>query len=441
MTERHDELHAVAEPLGAPRLDATRPAAQAALPVRSRSMLALAVAGLFAVSLVGGATGAALWQAGHATAPRAPGVLPARAVAPALPAQPPVEESATASTLQVPIPPVGAPNYRGIVERFGPSVVGITVSGTRPVEGAEAGLPPFLRSLPGLVPRGEAPFRGQGSGFVVSADGLVLTNAHVVAGASEVTVRFSDRTEHRARVLGVDPATDVAVLRIDRRGVAPVVTGDPAGLRVGDYVLAIGAPFGFEQSASQGIVSAKGRALPGDSRVPFIQTDAAVNPGNSGGPLFDAEGRVVGINAQIYSSSGGFQGLAFAIPIDVALRVKDQILARGRVEHARMGVVAQDLSQSLADAFGFARPDGAVIAGVQPDGPASRAGLRVGDVITRIGTDPVETAAALSQRIGRASPGERLRVEVWREGRAHERVVQLGAQPEAAPAGRAARSG
>lgn len=275
----------------------------------------------------------------------------------------------------------------------------------------------------------------------MSADGVVLTNAHVVAGASEVTVRFSDRTEHRARVLGVDAATDVAVLRIDRSGLPAVVTGDPAALRVGDYVLAIGAPFGFEQSASQGIVSAKGRALPGDSRVPFIQTDAAVNPGNSGGPLFDADGRVVGINAQIYSSSGGFQGLAFAIPIDVALRVKDQILARGRVEHARLGVVAQDLSQALADAFGFARPDGAVLALVQPDGPAARAGLRPGDVITRLGEEPVETAAALSQRIGRAAPGERLRVQLWREGRSRELVVQLGAAPDTPPAARAARGG
>jgi serine protease Do len=407
---------------------------------RSRGALALAVAALFAASVAGGALGAALWQT-RAGVPASPALLPVRAAVatPSLPAQ--ASEATPASALQVPIPPLGAPNYRGIVERFGPSVVGITVSGTRPAGGPEAGLPPFLRGLPGLAPRGEAPFRGQGSGFVVSADGVVLTNAHVVAGASEVTVRFSDRTEHRARVLGVDAATDVAVLRIDRSGLPAVVTGDPAALRVGDYVLAIGAPFGFEQSASQGIVSAKGRALPGDSRVPFIQTDAAVNPGNSGGPLFDADGRVVGINAQIYSSSGGFQGLAFAIPIDVALRVKDQILARGRVEHARLGVVAQDLSQALADAFGFARPDGAVLALVQPDGPAARAGLRPGDVITRLGEEPVETAAALSQRIGRAAPGERLRVQLWREGRSRELVVQLGAVPDTPPAARAARGG
>ncbi|MFN7753290.1 MAG: S1C family serine protease [Pseudomonadota bacterium] len=441
MIDRHDDLHGQASSQRPSFVPAARQVSAPAPMALSRRALALAAAGLFSISVIGGAAGAALWQSRGGAATAMPVLLPVRGAGPSVASPPAVAEVAPASALQVPIPAVGAPNYRGIVERFGPSVVGITVSGTRPVEGAESGLPPFLRGLPGLAPRGEAPFRGQGSGFVVSADGIVLTNAHVVAGASEVTVRLRDRTEHRARVLGVDAATDVAVLRIDRPGLAPVVTGDPATLRVGDYVLAIGAPFGFEQSASQGIVSAKGRALPGDSRVPFIQTDAAVNPGNSGGPLFDADGRVVGINAQIYSSSGGFQGLAFAIPIDVALRVKDQILARGRVEHARMGVVAQDLNQALADAFGFARPDGAVLAAVQPDGPAARAGLRVGDVITRIGEEPVETAAALSQRIGRAAPGERLRVQAWRDGRAQEREVQLGAVPDAGPVARAGSRG
>jgi serine protease Do len=336
--------------------------------------------------------------------------------------------SANAAGSAVPIAPIAAPNYRAIVERFGPSVVGINVAGTRPVA-ANPGTDPmqqFFRGLPGFPqPRGDAPFRGQGSGFIVSSDGLVLTNAHVVRDAKEVNVKLQDRTEHRARVLGIDPATDIAVLKIDATGLPAVVLGDPSQVRVG-----------FEQSATQGIVSAKGRALPGDSRVPFIQTDAAVNPGNSGGPLFDGAGRVIGINSQIYSSSGGFQGLAFAIPIDVAMRIKDQIVATGRVDHARLGVVVQDLDQALAESFGLPRPNGAVISAVQPGGPAALSGLKPGDVVTRIGDQPVNTAGELSQRIGQARPGERLKLQVWRERSAREVVVQLqSASPAAAEAG------
>ena len=350
--------------------------------------------------------------------------------------------------LTAPIPPVPAPNYRAIVERFGPSVVGINVAGTRPVAGNPADpMQQFFRGLPGVPQqRGDAPFRGQGSGFIVSADGLVLTNAHVVRDAKEVTVKLQDRTEHRARVLGIDPATDIAVLRIDGANLPAVVLGDPSQVRVGDYVLAIGAPFGFEQSATQGIVSAKGRALPGVSRVPFIQTDAAVNPGNSGGPLFDGSGRVIGINSQIYSSSGGFQGLAFAIPIDVAMRIKDQIVSTGRVDHARLGVVIQDLDQALAESFGLPRPDGAVISAVQPGSAAAAAGLKPGDVVTRVAGQPVNTAAELSQRIGAARPGETLPLQIWRERATREVRVQLqgaaqadaaeGARPTPAPAQR-----
>ncbi len=344
------------------------------------------------------------------------------------------------ASLAVPIPPMPAPNYRAIVERFGPSVVGINVAGTRPVAGNPSDpMQQFFRGLPGMPqPRSDAPFRGQGSGFIVSADGLVLTNAHVVRDAKEVTVKLQDRTEHRARVLGIDPATDIAVLRIDVANLPAVVLGDPSQVRVGDYVLAIGAPFGFEQSATQGIVSAKGRALPGDSRVPFIQTDAAVNPGNSGGPLFDGSGRVIGINSQIYSSSGGFQGLAFAIPIDVAMRVKDQIVATGRVDHARLGVVVQDLDQALAESFGLPRPDGAVISAVQPGSAAAAAGLRPGDVVVRVAGQPVNTAAELSQRIGAARPGETLSLQVWRERATREVRVRLQAvaQVESADAAR-----
>jgi serine protease Do len=276
------------------------------------------------------------------------------------------------------------------------------------------------------MPRGGLPMRGQGSGFIVSADGLILTNAHVVRDATEVTVRLSDRREFSAKVLGADPATDIAVLKVDAAGLPTVNMGDPGQLEVGDPVLAIGSPFGFEQTATQGIVSAKGRSLPGDSYVPFIQTDAAVNPGNSGGPLFDGAGRVVGINAQIYSQDGGFQGLAFAIPIDVALRVKDQIVTHGRVRHARLGVTLQDLSQPLAQSFGLETPQGALVSSVAPGSAAKGADLKPGDVITQIDGQPVRAAGDVSSRIGRAAPGDRVRLSVWRDRASRDVDVKLG---------------
>ena len=237
-------------------------------------------------------------------------------------------------------------------------------------------------------------------------------------------------------MLGTDPMTDIAVLRIDAKGLPTVQLGDPKALRVGDPVLAIGAPFGFEQTATQGIVSAKGRSLPGDAVVPFIQTDAAVNPGNSGGPLFDDAGRVVGINSQIYSRSGGYQGLAFAIPIDVALKVKDQIVATGKAQHARLGVTVQDLTQPLADSFGLKRPDGALVSSVSPDSAAAKAGLKAGDVITAVDGEPVVRSGELSSRIGLSSPGEQGEAEgLARQGRS-EIQATLGSVD-----GRSARQG
>jgi len=345
----------------------------------------------------------------------------------------------TATTLSSPTPAllagVAAPNFRAIVQQYGPAVVGVTVEGARKVK---SGPPPdlsddpffqFFRGLPGLRghdPSGIVPFHGQGSGFIVSADGLILTNAHVVRDAKEVTVKLHDRREFHAKVLGADPASDVAVLRIDAKNLPAVAIGDTAQLQVGDYVLAIGAPFGFERSATQGIVSAKGRSLPGDSYVPFIQTDAAVNPGNSGGPLFNAQGQVVGINAQIYSQNGGFQGLAFAIPIDVALNVRDQIVSHGRVEHARLGVELQDLNQSLAESFGLKRPDGALVSNVEADTAAAKAGLKSGDVITAIDGQPVATAGDVSSRVGLAMPGSRMKLAIWRDHSSREIDVALG---------------
>ena len=348
-----------------------------------------------------------------------------------------------------PIPPLAAvPNYRAIFAQAGPAVVGVTVSGTHKLsadEQQQGGMPPgmendpffqFFRGLPGMQQHGRGanpsqPFRGQGSGFIISADGLILTNAHVVREAKDVTVKLSDRREYAAKVLGADPTTDIAVLRISAKDLPTVRLGNPKQLEVGDPVMAVGAPFGFEQTATQGIVSAKGRSLPGDSVVPFIQTDAAVNPGNSGGPLFDGSGAVVGINAQIYSQSGGYQGLAFAIPIDVALKVKDQILATGKATHGRLGVTVQDVNQSLAESFGMKRPDGALIAGVARNSAAAKAGLKPGDVITEVNGEPIVRSGSLSSLIGMASPGERVKLKVWRDQASRDIEAKLGGAEEA----------
>lgn len=351
-----------------------------------------------------------------------------------------------AATAPAPVPLLaaqGTPNFRAIVKQSGPAVVGVAVAGLHKASAEEqggGGMPQgmdphdpffkFFRGMPGFQqprgPQGGVPFKGIGSGFIISSDGLILTNAHVVREAKEVTVTLSDRREYSAKVLGSDPTTDVAVLRINATGLPTVRLGDPRQLEVGDPVLAIGQPYGLEQTATQGIVSAKGRSLPGDSAVPFIQTDAAVNPGNSGGPLFDGTGSVVGINAQIYSQSGGFQGLSFAIPINVALKVKDQIVATGKATHAKLGVTIQDLNQSLADSFGLKQPDGALIANVAPGSAAASAGLKAGDVITEVDGEPVVRSGALSSRVGLASPGEKLRLTVWRDHAQRTIEARLG---------------
>jgi serine protease Do len=337
------------------------------------------------------------------------------------------------------IAPVAAPNYRAIVKQYGPAVVSVTVEGTHRASAEDMGLPPgaeddpffqFFRGIPGFGMRGrrnqEVPFKGLGSGFIVSADGTILTNAHVVRDAKEVTVKLQDRREYRAKVLGQDPSTDVAVLRIQASNLPVVRLGDPKNVEVGDPVLAIGAPYSLEQTATAGIVSAKGRSLPSDTAVPFIQTDAAVNPGNSGGPLFDAAGNVIGINAQIYSQTGGYQGVAFAIPIDVALKVKDQIVAHGKVTHARLGVQVQDLNQTLAESFGLPRPDGALVAQVTPGGAADKAGLKSGDVITEVNGEPIVHGGQLSARIAMLAPGDRVKLKVWRDKGQRDVDVRLG---------------
>ena len=305
-----------------------------------------------------------------------------------------------------PVAPV--PGYRTIVQQAAPAVVGVTAVG---------------QATPNLL---DGPFFNQGSGFIVDSDGLILTNAHVVQDASAVSVTLMDRREFSATVLGLDLATDIAVLRIQANDLPRVLVGDARTLRVGDPVLAIGSPFGLAQSATQGIVSATGRTLPGDAIVPFIQTDAAVNPGNSGGPLFNANGAVVGINAQIYSLSGSFQGLSFAIPINLALKVKDQIVTSGRAAHAFLGVGVQDMNPGLAAAFGLPRHDGSLVALVAPDSPAAGAGLRPGDVITAFNGRAVTHYGDLSESIGDATPGQTVRLSIWRDRTPHEVMVRFG---------------
>jgi len=320
------------------------------------------------------------------------------------------------------------PDFAAIVQQYGPAVVNITTSGTRKAAAQHGPLPEFFRGLPFQfgAPLPEVPVQGQGSGFILSADGIVLTNAHVVQNASEVTVKLTDRREFRAEVLGADPATDIAVLRIDARGLPAVKLGDPARARVGDWVVAIGSPFGFENSVTAGIVSAKGRSLPGDIYVPFIQTDVAVNPGNSGGPLFSLDGEVIGINSQIYSRSGGYQGLSFAIPIDMALRVKDQIVATGHATHARLGVNAQTMNQALAESFGLERPQGALVAAVAPDSAAQKAGLQPGDVVLKFNGRAVGDSGELAALVGESAPGAQVVLEVLRKGGRRTLSATLG---------------
>ncbi|MFM2340702.1 MAG: hypothetical protein RLZZ592_355 [Pseudomonadota bacterium] len=327
---------------------------------------------------------------------------------------------------------VAAPDFSPIVRRNGPAVVNISVSGLRQTadEGDDETAPAIPPQLRRFLPRGQQvppqAVSGEGSGFIVSSDGLVVTNAHVVKGASRVSVKLTDRREFVAKVLGLDTKTDVAVLKIDARDLPTVPIGRSADLEVGQWVLAIGSPFGFENTVTAGVVSAKGRSLPDDSYVPFIQTDVAVNPGNSGGPLFNARGEVVGINAQIYSGTGGYQGLSFAIPIDLAMKIKDQIVATGKATHARLGVSIQEVNQTLADSFRLDRPEGALIAGVEPGSPADQAGLKAGDVVRAVDGQRIVASGDLPAVIGEARPGSSVKIDLWRDGKPQSVTAKLG---------------
>ncbi|MDW7665316.1 MAG: DegQ family serine endoprotease [Nitrosomonadaceae bacterium] len=278
--------------------------------------------------------------------------------------------------------------------------------------------------LPDNTPK-EFESKSLGSGFIISADGHILTNAHVVDSADEITIKLTDKREFYAKVVGVDRKTDIALLKIEANNLPQVSPGDPNKLRVGEWVVAIGSPFGFENSVTAGIVSAKGRSLAQENYVPFIQTDVAINPGNSGGPLFNMKGEVVGINSQIYSRTGGFMGLSFAIPIDVAMDISNQLRVNGKVSRGKIGVVIQEVTKELAESFGLIRATGALVTLIQKGGPAEKAGLQVKDIILKFDGKIIYTSSDLPRIVGAVKPGSRVNAQVWRDGHSKEIVIAV----------------
>lgn len=320
------------------------------------------------------------------------------------------------------------PDFVQLVEKYGKGVVNIsTVREARVVEGADPfgfderhaeifrrfGFPfPF-----GGGPRQEPERRGTGSGFIISADGLILTNHHVVDGADEIKVRLTDNREFTGKVLGSDAKTDIAVVKIEAKDLPYLTMGNSDELKVGEWVAAIGSPFGLDNTVTSGIVSAKSRKLPSDQYVPFIQTDVAVNPGNSGGPLFNMKGEVVGINSQIFSTSGGFMGLSFAIPSNLAMQIKDQLVKNGKVTRGRIGVVIQSVTQDLAESFGMKAPKGAIVSQVEKDGPAAKAGLQEGDIITAVNGKAIDDSVDMPVIIGSMAPGSIAKLSIIRNNK------------------------
>ncbi len=342
------------------------------------------------------------------------------------------------------------PDFTDLIDTQGAAVVNISTVQTHstPKNQAIPGMPNipedspfyefFRRHSPhGAIPKEllphEAPrefeSKSLGSGFIISSDGYILTNAHVVNSADEITVKLNDKREFRAEVIGADRKTDIALLKIEARNLPQVTQGDPNQLRVGEWVVAIGSPFGFESSVTAGIVSAKGRSLAQEDYVPFIQTDVAINPGNSGGPLFNMKGEVVGINSQIYSRTGGYMGLSFAIPIDVATDISNQLKATGKVSRGRIGVMIQEVTKELAESFGLAKPGGALVTLVQKGGPAEVAGLKAKDVIIKFDDKVVSASSDLPRIVGSTKPGSRVSIQIWRNGSTKKLIVLVDEFP------------
>lgn len=348
----------------------------------------------------------------------------------------------------VPVVHAQLPDFVPLVEKNAPAVVNIsTASKVKPQRRADLnGIPEellrgfFGDAFPippgqGEVPRGRGDdnkkeMQSLGTGFIISADGYIITNHHVIADADEITVRFSDRKELSAKVIGSDERTDIALLKVEAKGLPTVTLGQTSKLKVGEWVLAIGSPFGFEATVTQGIVSAKERTLPDDTYVPFIQSDVAINPGNSGGPLFNLAGEVVGINSQIYSRSGGFMGLSFSIPIEVAMNTVDQLKRNGRVIRGYLGVNVQEVTSELSESFGMDKPKGALVAEVFPDTPAAKAGIKAGDIVLSVNGREVNKSGSLPPVIGMTPVGQPVDIKLLRQGRLMNVTVVIDALPD-----------
>ena len=389
--------------------------------VLSRSAVAIAVAAALSAGFVAGRHGVSTPQV----------------IAPAEAAMMPAEAAAK----------TGIPDFSGLVETYGPAVVNISAKHVvkqvarraspqqLPIDPSDPFYQFFKRfygGVPGMQggPDGgddsDRPSASLGSGFIISQDGYILTNAHVVDGANVVTVKLTDKREFRAKVVGSDKQSDVAVLKIDAKGLPTVKIGDPRQSKVGQWVVAIGSPYGFDNTVTSGIISAKARSLPDENYTPFIQTDVPVNPGNSGGPLFNLQGEVIGINSMIYSQTGGFQGLSFAIPINEAIKVKDELVKTGHVSRGRLGVAVQQVNQSLAESFGMQKPQGALVSSVDAGGPAAKAGLQPGDVILSVNGQAVDDSTELPSIIAGLKPGTKADLQVWRDKSAKTMSVTIG---------------
>lgn len=336
----------------------------------------------------------------------------------------------TTKAMTAPSAYITLPNFASIAASQGAAVVNISVTATVKTAGIP-GVDPsdpmfelFRRFQPNL-PQTETPVSGLGSGFIVKSDGVILTNAHVVDKADVVTVKLTDKREFQAKVVGVDKLTDVAVLKIDAKDLPTVHIGNTKNSNVGDWVVAIGSPFGFDNTVTAGIISAKSRALPDEGYVPFLQTDVAINPGNSGGPLFNLNGEVIGINSQIYSRSGGYQGLSFAIPIDVAMGIEQQLLEKGKVSRGRLGIGVQSINQDLANSFGLPSPSGALVSNIEKNGPADKAGLEPGDVIVKFNGQTIDRSSDLPPIVASVKPGSQVNVEVWRNKQVKKLTVRI----------------